>query len=50
MDKKKNPVTSETTCSICDFPLEPGSENGWFDHVVKAEYLFLKNIYSESEM
>ena len=43
-------MTSETTCSICDFPLEPESKNGWFDHVVKAEYLFLKNIYSESEM
>ena len=47
---KKNQVTSETKCSICDFPLEPESENGWFDHVVKTEHLLLKNLYSESEM
>ena len=47
---KKNPVKTETVCSICDLPLEVESENCWLDHVVKAEHLFLKNIYSESEM
>ena len=24
--------------------------NGWFDHVYKAEYLFLENIFSAKEM
>lgn len=47
---KKNPVKTETVCSICELPLEAESENCWLDHVVKAEHLFLKNIYSESEM
>ena len=47
---KKNPVKTETVCSICELPLEVESENCWLDHVVKAEHLFLKNIYSESEM
>ena len=48
--RKKNLVTTEAICSICNFPPEAEPENGWFDHVVKAEHLFLKNIYSESEM
>ena len=48
--RKKNLVTTETICSICDFPPDAEPENGWFDHVVKAEHPFLKNIYSESEM
>ena len=43
-------MTTEAICSICNFPPEAEPENGWFDHVVKAEHLFLKNIYSESEM
>ena len=48
--EKKNPVTKETTCAICDFPLSAEAENGWFEYVAKAEHLFLRNIYSESEM
>ena len=43
-------MKTETECSICDLSLEAESENCWLDHVVKAEHLFLKNIYSESEM
>lgn len=43
-------MKTETECSICDLSLEAESENYWLDHVVKAEHLFLKNIYSESEM
>ena len=48
--EKKNPVTNKTVCSICDFPLNPHTENGWFNHVVNAEHLFLRNIYSPSEL
>ena len=47
---EKIPVTKEITCTICDFPLSVEAENGWFEHVAKAEHLFLRNIYSESEM
>ena len=38
------------TCCICDFPIKSRAVNGWFDHVCKAEYLFLKNIFSAKEM
>ena len=48
--EKKNPFTEATVCSICDFPIDPESENGWFDHVAKAERFFLRNIYSKEEM
>ena len=47
---EKNPLTKDTVCSICDFPIDPESENGWFDHVAKAEHLFPRNIYSKEEM
>ena len=29
---------------------DPKVKNGWLDHVLKAEYLFLENIYSEDQM
>lgn len=48
--RKRNPVTIDALCSICDFPLNPEAENGWFNHVIKAAHLFLRNIYSESEI
>ena len=48
--RKKYPVTKETTCAICDFPLSAEAENGWVEHVAKAEHSFLRNIYSESKV
>ena len=48
--KKHNPLTDSTACSICDFPLDPYGDNGWFEHVAKSEHLFLRNIYSAEEM
>ena len=48
--RKKNPLTKDTVCSICDFPIDPKSKNGWFDHVAKAEHLLLRNIYSKEKM
>ena len=48
--KEKNPVTNETLCCICDFPLDPYADKGWFDHVIEAEHLFLRNIYSYLQM
>ena len=42
--------TLKKTCCICDFPIKSRAENGWFDHVCKAEYLFLENIFPAEEM
>ena len=47
---RKNPVKKDSLCCLCDFPIDPKVEKGWLDHVIKAEYLFLENIYSEDEM
>ena len=47
---KKNPVNSSTVCYLCDFPLVADSKKGWFDFVVRCEYLFLKNIYSYNDL
>ena len=41
---EKTMLTSETLCCLCDFPLNPRLENGWANHVFKAEHLFLENI------
>ena len=45
-----NPQTNETICTICYFPLNPRVENGWAEHVFKAEYLFLENIFSQRQL
>ena len=38
------------TCCICDFPMESRAPNGWFEHICKAEHLFLENLYETKEM
>ena len=47
---KDNPKKKDTLCCLCDFPIESRAINGWSEHVFKAEYLFLENIYTEKEM
>ena len=48
--KKENPiVSSKTICSICDFLLDV-AKGVWFNFVVKCEHLFLRNIYSTSDL
>ena len=42
--------TPKKECCICDFPIKNRTANGWFDHICKAEYLFLENIFSAKEM
>ena len=42
--------TLKKECCICDFPIKSRAVNGWFDHVCKAEYLFLENIFSANEI
>ena len=48
--RKKNPVKSDTVFYLCDFLLVADSEKGWFDFVVRCEYLFLNNIYSYNDL
>ena len=48
--RQKNTVPYQTRSTICNFPLVAEAKNGWFEHVVKAEHLFLRNIYSNEEM
>ena len=47
---RENPIKKDSLCCLCDFPVDSKVENGWLDHVLKAEYLFLENIYSEDQM
>ena len=37
-------------CCICDFPIYSRAPNGWFDHVCKAEHLFLENVYDVKDL
>lgn len=48
--REQNCMNPNSKCSICDFPLQPRVKDGWCDHVIRSEYLFLENIYSKSEM
>lgn len=48
--REQNPIGPNTLCSICYFPLEPRTVDGWRDHVIRSEHLFLENIYSKKEM
>ena len=43
-------MDSSTVCYLCDFPLTADNEKGWFDFVVRCEYLFLRNIYSNDDL
>ena len=48
--KDQNPFTEDTLCCICNFLVSTYVENGWLDHVLKAEHLFLRNIYDNDQM
>ena len=48
--RKDNPLDKNSLCCLCDFPLAADSEKGWFDFVVRCEYLFLRNIYSYEDL
>ena len=38
--QENNPLTGNTLCCICGFPVNSFVENGWLDHVINAEHLF----------
>ena len=46
-------MLSETPCSICGFLLDveaEGKHKRWYDFIVECEYLFLRNIYSDTDL
>ena len=47
---RKNSIKKYTLCCLRDFPINAKAKNGWFDHVIKAEYLFLENIYTSCDL
>ena len=52
---RENPIVpSKTTCSICGFLLDVESDSeqhkNWYDFVIKCEHLFLRNIYSSTDV
>ena len=46
MAQKKKPIT----CCLCDFPMESRAVSSWFEHVCKAEYLFLENVFESRDL
>ena len=56
--KKYNPITSDTQCSICSFPLSVDvkglefkeNQMSYLDFLIRKEYAFIKNIYDEDEL
>lgn len=38
------------TCCICDFPIESRVPKGWFEHICRAEHLFLENVFDAREL
>ena len=48
--RRKNLLTKQTLCYLCDFPIERRAENEWAQHVFKAEQRFLENIYSKKQI
>ena len=44
--QKKKPIT----CCLCDFPMESRAVSGLFEHVCKAEYLFLENVFKSRDL
>ena len=48
--RENDPQANETLCCLCDFPLNPRLKNGWAEHVFKAEYFFLENIFSQKQL
>ena len=47
---QNNPLKKDDLCCLCDFPMDPRAQNGWAEHVFRAEHLFLENIYTEKQM
>ena len=40
----------KTTCCIYDFPIQSRADKGWFEHVCKAEYMLLENVFGSKDL
>ena len=52
-EKQKNDCIQNNKsdiCCICDFSRNSRASKGWFEHICKAEHLFLENLYESKEM
>ena len=52
-EKQKNDYLQNNKpdlCCICDFSMDSRAPHGWFEHICKAEHLFLENLYETREM
>ena len=55
---RKNPITSETKCCICNFPLDvmpkglkfEGNEMSYLDFLIEKEHAFIRNIFDEYDL
>ena len=55
---RQHPITPETACYICNFPLDvspkgiefEGNEISYLDFLIKKEHAFLRNIYGEEDL
>ena len=51
---KENPIVpSKTICSICGFLFDVharGEHKRWYDFIVECEHLFVRNIYSDTDL
>ena len=56
--KKHDPITSDSQCSICPFPLSVDvkglefkeNQMSYLDFLIRKEYAFIKNIYDEDDL
>ena len=47
---QNNPPKKDDLCCLCDFPMGPTAENGWAEHVFRAEHLiFRKYLYRKTD-
>ena len=55
---RRNPITVETKCCICNFPLDvtpkglksEGNEMSYLDFLIKKEHAFIRNIFDENDL
>ena len=55
---RKNPITSETKCCICNFPLDvtpkglkfEGNEMSYLDFLTEKEHAFIRNIFDKYDL
>ena len=55
---RNNPITADTKCCICNFPLDvapkglkfEGNDMSYLDFLIQKEHAFIRNIFDENEL